>query len=120
MRLFTSIVLLLMVLGGLAFWFINDRPDTPPIAQGLDLGPGGIWANSRWTATLKRQFPLGSPDWDVQDTLKAQGFRLDQSNQTAEYESGWPVCKNILRARWTTNANHEITSLVGTYGSVCS
>lgn len=92
----------------------------PSIAQDVHFVMKGMpVADPEWTATLKRQFPIGTSEAKVVSVLKGQGFLIDQRDRVAHYEWSEAVCRVIIEAQWTTGPDERITSIEGTSAGMC-
>ncbi len=119
-------VLLLLGLAaywGISFWYGRSgiRPlDPPAIAQNAQFEWRHGWRSEpKWTAMLKRAFPLGSEVSALEDRLHREGFKLDAKRNTAEYEWGGQPCVYTLRVDWATTADRKIASVNGGYALAC-
>jgi len=155
----------LLLAGWIGYRFIVDPEDTkfalaafyvvatanhnpPPIAASGVLQDGPNWmmpepASSRFTAILRKSFPMGSSASTMRASLAGQGFEPDQEtacrdmseeevrrNRPAScskrivpgvlrYDWGGIPCSNALRVYWAADSANHLTKIFGRYDVTC-
>jgi hypothetical protein len=124
----------------------NHHP--PPIAATGVVSAGTDWmmpepASTKFTAILRRNFPLGSDEHAMRAALVSQGFRDEkiadcgegrgaivpqnskrrcQSREPAQslrYDWGGAPCDMRLTVHWTADRQSRLVAIEGHYGAVC-
>ena len=118
----------------------------PPIAANGVIETGPRWAyieptRSRFTAALRKSFPLGSREEEMQAALSEQGFvpaRQEDCPSSSpgasplrgdcpshlvprvmQYDWGGVPCNQHLWVRWTADSRHRLTAINGNYAVAC-
>jgi hypothetical protein len=127
---------------GLVYAAIVANHHPPPIAASGVLSNGPDWmlpepASTKFTAVLRRDFPQGSGERAMLESLGAQGFKLEEitdcqyvngamhpggsrcETRDLEYEWGGVPCNNRLVVRWSADRKDRLVNISGFYGVGC-
>jgi hypothetical protein len=133
---------------GLVYTAIMANHHPPPIATSGVISSGSDWmmpepASTKFTAILRRNFPLGSEEQAMKGALVSQGFKLEQIadcgqgsgavltqaakrqcqtrevTQSLRYDWGGVPCDMHLTVRWVASRGGRLTAMDGYYGAEC-
>ncbi len=92
----------------------------PAIAENVSFD-WRLWSTGdpKWTALLRRRFPMGSSADDLEKVLRDQDFKIDEDAKSADYDWSWFPCDETLKVEWKTDASGHITWIIGRYRSTC-
>ncbi|MDY0874517.1 hypothetical protein [Dongia rigui] len=115
--LIASAVLGVVLLAG-AFWLESQFGGTPPeIADGLS--PQFVEGSISFNERVKARFPAGTPEGELIDTLRAQGFSIDVDQKMARFEQRGLICKLVWQVSWKMEQLGAISNVDGAYWGVC-
>jgi hypothetical protein len=109
--------LLVIALVGLAVHLQSLGPP-PPMARDGDLIDVGV-PSPEWSARLRQEFPVGTPEHSLVQRLKSQSFAVDITSRTASYEWRDIVCAYTVTVEWSLDRNRNVTDVRGGYTSAC-
>jgi hypothetical protein len=133
---------------GLFYAAIMANSHPPPIAASGVISSGSDWmmsepASTKFTAILRRNFPPGSEERDMETALISQGFKPEKitdcgpgngavvtqiatrqcrtrdSTQSLRYDWGGAPCDMRLTVRWVADRRGRLTAIDGYYGAEC-
>ena len=105
----------------IAWWAIGRGTGHPPAlleGQKIELR-GRPMADARWTATLRRRFPLGSSESRLLSVLREQGFWIDRQQKIAAYSWQEPFCRVSVMVDWKAGTDKRIASIGGGSAGMC-
>ncbi|WP_458436876.1 hypothetical protein [Methylorubrum extorquens] len=118
-----TIFVILALFGGpwLALWHASkpSPASLPPLAEGLP--PSFQEADQAFSARILSKFPVGSPEANLIQTLKAQGFQRRDNGKvrgSSFLQQALP-CKLMWDIDWSANEGGEITHIEARYHGVC-
>ncbi|MCG5245115.1 hypothetical protein [Methylorubrum extorquens] len=118
-----TILVILALFGGpwLALWHASkpSPASLPPLAEGLP--PSFQEADQAFSARILSKFPVGSPEANLIQTLKAQGFQRRDNGKvrgSSFLQQALP-CKLMWDIDWSANEGGEITHIEARYHGVC-
>jgi len=104
----------------IALYYATTVTEPPPLIDGIDVSRNGPAAQQAVSAAIHRQFPPGTPESTLLDTLKDQGFKIDRSGHTAHYTWNRSViCGGSVDVQWTVSPRRALTSADGRAGIGC-
>jgi hypothetical protein len=117
-------VLVALVAGALlvvSIWPELIAGSPPPIAAGLRFDSSNFaGVDKAFDNRIHRQFPTGTPEQSLRQTLMAQGFRFEPKIAPGlVYHWGMFPCSSILVVTWTGDKEHRIVAVSGNYEYRC-
>lgn len=89
--------------------------EPPPLAKGMELSI----ENKEWPPRLARQFPPGTLEIELINTLASQGFTINRVERTAKTSWITGFCNNEVDVAWEADGNGRVKTIGGRYFPVC-
>jgi hypothetical protein len=110
---------------GVRFWRFGGAPALPALLQGLT-DTRNPAAQEAFVQRLRARFPVGSPETELVEELRKEGFRLKVDAQPPQREASYDraaglqdVCRRGGNVRWSADEVGKLTDISGGFYVYC-